>query len=106
MPAPGLRAAATILIALSAALPCPAADSAGHDGTAGRAPPEAGRVRPPPDPLDVAEILSQDLTVWLYPENRSIAVEGSMRLWASLALQKVTLYLHQTLDLVSIYQGY
>ena len=105
MPVSGFRAAAAILISLLAALPFPLVDSAGHGGVDDREPSPAARVQPPPDPLDVAELLSQDLTVHLYPENRSISVEGSLRLWSYSDLTRLTLYLHQTLDLLNITQN-
>ncbi len=106
MPASAFRAAAAIIVAFLAAVPLPApADARQVDDGGGPFPP-AARVQPPPDPLSVAELLSQDLTVWLHPENRSIEVEGSLKLRANNATSRLTLYLYQTLDLVSIFQGY
>jgi hypothetical protein len=105
MPAPVGRSTLAILVSLVAVLPVPLADSSApaEDGGASTAAP--ARVQPPPDPLSSAELLSQDLTVWLYPENRSIAVEGSLKLRANVAMSRLTLYLYQTLDLVAIFQG-
>jgi PKD repeat protein len=104
MPVSAFRAAA-LLVALVLALPVPSADPAGGERAGGPAPSTPARVQPPPDPLSAAELLSQDLTVWLYPENRSIAVEGSLRLRANSALSKLTLWLHETLDLLDITQN-
>jgi len=104
MPTSGFRSVAAILVALLAVLPFPPADSAADEASRDGAAFEPGRVQPPPDPLPTAELLSQDLTVYLYPENRSMAVEGSLKLRANSSLSRVTLYLYQTLDLLNITQ--
>jgi PKD repeat protein len=89
---------------LVAAMPVTTAGAAGPEATTHDQSMRAARVEPAPDNLSNAELLSQDLTVWLYPENHSIAVEGSLRLRANFALSKLTLYLYETLDLLNITQ--
>jgi PKD repeat protein len=94
-----------VVVTLLLAVPVPAAAGDRLSGGGGSRPAAAGRVEPPQDPLSNMELLSQDLTVWLYPENRSISVEGALRLRANFVLSKVYLYLYQTLDLLEIAEG-
>ena len=102
MPASRSKAAAAIFIFMIAGFPVPTAGIVGPAANIQWHASTDGRVAPAPDKLSSAELLSQDLTVYLYPENQSIAVEGSLRLRANVAITKLTMYLHETLDLLNI----